>query len=463
MRMRRIFGAVLLGATLVMVGAGCSGDSASTANTTKPVTLTYWRVFDDEDAFTEIISSYRVLHPNVKIEYRKLRAEEYEEELLKALAKGEGPDIFSVHNSRVAEFQDLLQPMPASVQISTLEVQGSLRKETVYVPKTVTLYTQKQLEQQFVDVVAEDAVLPYQPDEDTPATDRIYGLPLSVDTMALYYNQDLLNAAGIAEPPTTWDAFQEAVIKLTKIDANGQVTQSGAALGTSENVERSSDILALLMMQNGTQMTDDRGRVAFQTIPVGTERGVFPALDATRFYTDFANPAKETYTWNDSFPNSFDAFTRGQTAFFLGYSYHAPLITAANPKLRFEVSAAPQISGGRQVNYANYWIEGVSKNTDASNYAWDFLAYAAKAENVASYLEEAQKPTALRSVINAQLEDDFLGVFASQILLADSWYHGKDALAAEQAFYDLIDAILNGSAEPEDEVESAARIISQTY
>ena len=37
------------------------------------------------------------------------------------------------------------------------------------------------------------------------------------------------------------------------------IIQSAAAIGTTDNVERSTDILGVLMMQNGTQMTDENG------------------------------------------------------------------------------------------------------------------------------------------------------------------------------------------------------------
>ena len=138
--------------------------------------------------------------------------------------------------------------------------------------------------------------------------------------MLLFFFMDLMNAAGIAVAPSTWSEFQEAVIALTQFNADGVITQSGAGIGTSENIERAADLIALLMMQNGTQMVDDRGRAVFDEVPEGGERGTLPGLDAVRFYTDFANPTKEVYTWNEDQPDSFEAFTNGTTAMFFGYA-----------------------------------------------------------------------------------------------------------------------------------------------
>ncbi len=461
MQLRQGLKTALLLTSLVALGAGCLGGSAS-APDQEHITLDYWRVFDDDHAFNKIITDYKAIHPNVTINYRVLRPEEYEEELIRAFAEGYGPDIFSVHNTQIAEFQSLMSPMPPSVKVDYLESVGTIRKEVVTVTREQPTISQKAIKDTFVDVVPGDVIRSYQYDPRQPAEQRIFGLPLSVDTLALYYNKDLLNAAGIAEPPATWEEFQQDVIKLTVIDAQGEVTQSGAALGTTNNVERSADLISVLMIQNGTLMTDDRGVVTFDDVPEGTPEGLFPAVDAIQFYTDFANPIKEVYTWNSGFPNSFEAFVNGQTAFYFGYSYHQPLIRAAAPRLHYATANLPQISGGRAVNYANYWVEGVAKNSPDQDYAWDFVNFLASADHVGDYLDIADRPTALRSLINEQLNSESLGVFAEQLLTAVSWYKGGDAAAMEKALNDFAANVLAGS-DPVDAVEQAVRIVRQTY
>lgn len=457
----RIISLGVLASLLLTLGAGCGGSDSSAR--LEDVTLKYWRVFDNDDTFDEIIDAYTDLHPNVDIQYKKLRYDEYEDELIRALADGEGPDIFAVHNDAMETYKSLMMPMPASTTITYQEERGTIRKEVVTVEKTNTTLTKKALKDSFVDVVTDDVVLDYQPDPKVEAEERIFGLPLSVDTMVLFYNKELLNAAGIAEPPTTWTEFQDAVEKLTVIDSTGQITQSGAAIGTSKNVERAVDILSVLMLQNGTDMTDERGRVAFHTVPDDAPRDTFPGLDAVSFYTEFADPTKKVYTWNDTFPDSFTAFANGQTAFFFGYSYHIAQLATSAPKLTYAIAPLPQIANGREVNYANYWIEAVSKDTKYEDWAWDFIQFAADKENVDSYLAAAQKPTALRSLINGQLSDEQLGPFAEQLLTAESWYHGTDFAATEEALTQLIDTILSGTDDPEDAIEQAAKVVAQTY
>lgn len=461
MAWKGVVSACLAFTMLLSMGAGCFDGGSDVGPAGAPVTLDYWRVFDNEDAFDDIIKAYEAMHPNVTINYRRLRAEEYEAELIRAFAEGRGPDIFSVHNTKIGEMQSLIQPMPTSVKVAYLETVGTLRKETIYVEREQPTLTQKALKQQYVDVVASDVLRSYQANADATPTTRVFGLPLAVDTMVLFYNKDLLNAAGIAEPPDTWDEFQDAVTKLTVIDADGNITQSGAALGTTDNVERSADLISLLMLQNGTVMTQGNS-ITFGEVPDGTPEGLHPAIDAVRFYTDFANPTKEVYSWNDTFTGSFEAFANGQTAFFFGYSYHIPFLDAAAPKLNYAIAKMPQIAGGRQVNYANYWVEVVAKNSNASNYAWDFVQFQTSAEQASKYLTSARKPTALRSLINTQLNDENMGPFAEQVLTAQSWYKGRDADAMEKALNDFADNVLAG-LDPYELINQTVQIIKQTY
>ena len=157
---------------------------------------------------------------------------------------------------------------------------------------------------------------------------KIYGLPLSVDSLALIYNRTMLDNAGITKAPSTWLEVKEAVKKLTLQDDEGNIVQSGIALGGSKNINRTSDILSLLMMQNGTEMVDPTGRkIMFaETSPYSDDKNYRPGMEALRFYSDFAMPSKEVYSWNSAMPEASEAFVTGSLAMMLGYSYQLPII-----------------------------------------------------------------------------------------------------------------------------------------
>jgi ABC-type glycerol-3-phosphate transport system substrate-binding protein len=74
----KIFALFLIFSFIITSGFGCKSPSAEVKKASEPITLTYWRAYDDADAFAEIFSAYEALHPNVNIEYKKFRYEEYE-------------------------------------------------------------------------------------------------------------------------------------------------------------------------------------------------------------------------------------------------------------------------------------------------------------------------------------------------------------------------------------------------
>ncbi len=397
------------------------------------INLNYWRLWDDSASFKKIIEEYESQHPNITINYRKLRYDNYRDALLNAMAEDRGPDIFSIHNTWMKEYKNKISPAPEEVEMSKVKMEGTFKKEKVLVVETKKLITVSELENKFLDVVYDDVIL-----RNDQGMEKIYGLPLSVDTLAMYYNKDLLNNAGIAEPPKYWDRnFQQAVKKITKQNNEGSIVQSGVALGGAYNIERASDLLSILMLQSGATMMTEDGSVMFHSAPTGME-GYNPGLEALEFYTDFANPGKEVYCWNHSLKNSLELFSEGKLGIMFGYAYHLPLIKARAPKLNFNVVKLPQIKG-REVNFANYWVETVSQKSEHKDAAWDFIQFATEKEQVESYLKSSNKPTALRSLVNTQTEDQEIGVFAQQLLTSQSWYEGYDALAAEEALRKMIE------------------------
>lgn len=453
----------VLSTILSLSGCGLKSNTEAELAQIK-VTLDYWRVFDGRDDFQDLITQYTALHPNVTINYRKLRYEEYERELLEAFATDRGPDILSLHNTWLNSYQSrgLISPMPEAVNYKMPVVKGSIKKETFIESRTAKMPTTRDVRNNFVDAVGNDVIIVAK-DKDGKSAEKIFGLPLSVDTLALFYNKNLFNNAGIAEPPQYWNkTFQQSVKKLTKQDAKGQLIQSGVALGSSVNVDRYFDILSVLMMQNGAQMTDGDS-VTFNMIPSGfKDRTYNPGLEALKFYVDFSNPGREVYSWNKDLENSLSLFMQEKVAMIFGYSYHLPTIKAGAPKLNLGVANMPQIEGNVEMNYANYWVETVANKSKNKDLAWDFINFITKAENVKGFLDKTKKPTALRALRDKQSEDLDIGIFASQVLTAKSWYHGMDPSAAEQVFYDMITSVSAGNDTAENAINIAVGKMQQT-
>ena len=425
-----ILGGILV---LLLILAGVLFFTTSGPKPPSPATdkleLTWWKTFEDSENVRELLTDYTATHKNVTVKFVKKEASTYEQELINALAAGAGPDIFSIHNDWLPKHADKISPMPDQL---------------------MNLRTYKE---SFVDVATTDFV----------KDDQIYAIPIAMDVLALYYNKDLLGSSGISQPPATWPELVSDAQKITKVLKPGTFTRSGVALGTSNNVNRAVDILTLLMLQNGTKFySDDFGRATFdqrQTIP-GSNQNFDPGAIALAFYTQFADPAKVSYTWNVRSDLSVDAFTQGKLAMMLSFQYMQPVIQSKAPNLNWDVAAVPQISEEvSKVNFANYWGESVSKLSKNSLAAWDFLNFISSKDELTKYYAKHKLVASRKDIIPSQVADTDLGVFAEGALTARSVYK-KDANLYEGVFVKMIDDVILRNTDAEEALSNAAQQIN---
>ena len=440
--------------SLVSSGFGCKCVSRDIKEMIKPINLVYWRAQDGQDAFLEIIQKFQESYPHISVTYNLIRAEEYEQTLLEAWAEDRGPDIFSIPKNWLGKYQTKILPLEFSQEIIMARqiMTGTIKKEPKIVQEKKKALNLRELKETFVETVSNDVLI----------DNKIYGLPLSLDVLALYYNRDLLNEAGIVGPPQTWQEFINQVRMLNLWDVHGNFIRSGISLGTANNVENYTDILSLLMLQNGTSIVDEGGRAIFDQSLLD-DNTYFPGEEALRFYLSFANPSQEIYSWNEQMPDSTSAFTQGLTAFLFGYSSYLSLIKEQAPKLNFDITKVPQISSSlKEVNYANYWIETVSKKTKYPHEAWAFILHSTEAQNAKTFIERAKRPTAHRSLIQFQLEDFDLTPFASSVLTAKTWYQGKKYSLVEEAFQEMIENVLSGQKTIKEVIKYCVQRINLT-
>ena len=444
MRRSHISTLIALAAAFALTGAGCSLLNRAPA-TPAPVTLEWWRASADAGdavALAPVIAAYRVVHPNVTVHVRSIRPDEYRDMLTTALAEDRGPDIISLPNTWIRGWKPRLAPQPETL------------------PNRLTV---RQTINDYLEVAATDILLP----GDT-GQQQLWGLPFSADTLVLFANADLMAKAKVAVPPATWYELREVAKGMTVTDsATGKVTQSGAALGTSQNIRYAADIMAAIMAQNGAQFDSfnaDSGATFGQTQAVQGSR-VQPAADALAFYRSFADPDSGYRTWDASQPDSLEAFATGRTAFYIGYPTDAAALTARAPKLNFTLNALPLIYPEKTTHLAGYPIEAVTRKSAHQAQAWDLLLFAAKAENVRAYLDATHRPTALRALIAAQSTDPAIAPFANQALTALTWYRGRDATQAEDVFLTMIEAPPKDPTRPDWQsmVSAAQNQINKNY
>ncbi|MET7328189.1 sugar ABC transporter substrate-binding protein [Nonomuraea sp. NPDC005650] len=76
---------------------------------------------------------------------------------------------------------------------------------------------------------------------------KLYGLAPAVNTISVFYNQDMFEAAGISAPPKTWDELRAAAKKLTQGD------RYGFAMSNINTYEGSWQFLPFMWSNGGTE------------------------------------------------------------------------------------------------------------------------------------------------------------------------------------------------------------------
>ncbi len=413
-----ILGLVILFFILVFVGVipGLKNSGPGV----QEVSLVFWGI-DNPNSIQPLIEEYQKVNSNVRITYRRIESDSYEKSLIDALATGQGPDILMFNNNWLSKHYNKVVSAPAT-QLST-DVVGQI----------------------FPTIVSQNFI----------SGGQVYALPLYIDTLALLYNKNVLDAAAVAVLPRTWDEFQIILPGLKKINQFNQIIKPAAAIGGSEkSIDKASDLLNELMAQfaGGPQnIIGQDGSVRF-----GNEE-----LSALNFYVGFANPANLYNTWNDSLPYSLDSFADGSTAMIFNYASILSKIKSKNPYFDFGVSQMPRLTPDSQpVNYADYWGLAVSKQSKNSAWAWHFIVSITTNSEIAElYIQNASLPPALLTLIERYKNDAKLGVFARQALTARSWPQ-PDNTEVKRIFSNMIESILNGKASAKNALDEAQNAIN---
>ena len=186
-RPSRLGARVLLAGAVAALSASCTHADASPEGGE----LRVWAFGAEGEALAPLARDFERANPGVHVRVQAIPWTAGHEKLLTAFVGGALPDVAQLGNTWIPEFAALnaLEPLDALTA-----------RDAVLVPRT----------DYFPGVLATNVV-----------DSVLYGIPWYVDTRVMFYRTDLLRAAGVTSPPTTWAQLRDALVQLKKVQPAG--------------------------------------------------------------------------------------------------------------------------------------------------------------------------------------------------------------------------------------------------
>ncbi|PLU01604.1 extracellular solute-binding protein [Sinorhizobium medicae] len=202
-----------------------------------------------------------------------------------------------------------------------------------------------------------------------------YGMPWILDTKYLFYNKEILEKAGIKEPPKTWDELAEQA----KAIKDKGLLENPIAWSWSQAEAAICDYTTLVSAYGGKFL--DSGKPAFAS------GGGLDALNymVTSYTSGLTNPNSKEFLEEDVRK----VFQNGEAAFALNWTYMYNL--ANNPKEskvagKVGVVPAPGVEGKSEVSAVNGSMGlGITTTSKHPEEAWKYIVHMTSQETQNAY------------------------------------------------------------------------------
>ncbi|MEY9863574.1 multiple sugar transport system substrate-binding protein [Catenulispora sp. GAS73] len=357
---------------LVASMAACSSSKGSAGGSAGGKVSLSYGVWDATQvpAMQKIITAFEAQNPDISVTIQQTPWADYWTKLQAAATGGAAPDVFWMNgpNFQLYASNNVIKPLT------------DLHQDTsVYPASLVKLYQYKGVQ---------------------------YGLPKDFDTVGLWYNKALFDAAGVAYPTAswTWADFQAAAKKLT--DPAKGVYGVGATLEGQENFYDT-------IFQAGGYVVSPDGKQSGYADP--------NTIAGLKFWTDLiaAKDSPSLKQMTDTAP--LNMFESGKLAMFWGGSWDAKAF-AGNDGTKTGIDVAPLPAGAKKATVIHGLANVVSAHT----------AHTAQAEKFAEFLGSQQA---------AQIEADTGTVIPAYNGTQQAWVQAYPQYQLHVFLDQLLDAV----------------------
>lgn len=368
-------------------------------------TITFWDGNWNEATFEKIEELWNEQHPDIEIEAEFLVDNGMSDKYMLALQNGTSADVVSCALDWTTTFGNagLLAPLDEFIAKDGVDV-------SMYVPGAINAST---------------------------TGGSLRALPFRSETYVLFYNKDLLAAAGYDKAPETWDEVKEIAAACTKDGVAGY-----GICGTNYG-NYSFQYITMLRCHGGTVLNADN-----TASTLGTET----ALQVAQLYKDLAAYAPASMLENDNVANR-TLFASGKIAMYLSGIYDVPEIIKANPDLNFACAMVPTGNGAERSTILGGWSVGIAECSEEKEAAWEFVKFLTSPE-IAKLYTNTFTGTFDAAVAFDEVSEEIVKPNADALAYAKALPAVGPIVGIRQGIFDELSQTLSDSVTVEDAVKA---------
>ena len=366
------------------IGPGKSNDDEG------PVigTVSIWGTLPQEPMSTLLSELSLTNEAYKKVTYRYIAPEKFDEELVNALADEKGPDVVLISHEQLVDMRKRIKAIS------------------------------------FDSVALRDVRTAYLDGAQIFAlSDGLYGYPMFVDPLMLYWNRDILATESLLEAPSTWEVLVNTYFeKLNRRRSDRTIEQSAIALGEYNNIRNSFAIISALLLQSGSQGVTDDGNDRYGIKLNQAVSGGAPFATAIDFYTRFGKTNNSLYSWNRSFEEDRASFISEDVAMYFGYASEGNEIERLNPNLNFDIAEFPQGAAATvRRTYGKFYALSALKSSDNLAGASAVMGELSSQGNVSKLAQAYNIVPAQRTLVSAGSNDTYGQIAYKSAAVAYGW------------------------------------------
>ena len=432
--MKKVISIMMAASLATLAVTGCGGGSTNTAATTaapaaggetaapaEAAVITFWynNTGDEALVYEEAISQYNASQSKYKVEGLSVTDNQ---KLIVAMSSNEAPDVIKLSNQTVMQYQKngLLESLQSYADQDAFD--ASIYSEQAVAANTIE--------------------------------GDIYALPLDAYTIQMFYNKDLLEAAGYSAPPETMEEMYEMAVAVTQVDASGNIEVLGYPLFPYASARQE------LIYGFGGRWWNENSEIT----PL--DPGILASLEMNvKFRNEFGGKALDGFigTANTNRYTEQDMFFQGKQLFRLDGSWLPTMMKNFDSTVNYGITlipgtaANPELRGTSRYETDSVAVPLMSKNKEG---AWDFTKWLCSEEGA----KIIDLGTGNLPAVKALYDDPEIIAVPGFAEFIDALKQEKGIQYPEMTDYDeyisminaTLDTVYAGSQTPEEALKSLA-------